>query len=461
METELCPPAAIATADETLSAGLRIERRRQPRMIGETPDSHLDDRAARGGWSRRLLFIVLTSTLAVVIAYLKSRNVISFWYGPLFQVYSLAAAAYVLSRVALSAFYKPPPDARIWKSVSIIVAVKNEEDHIAETVRRCFGARYRRDLLEVMVIDDGSTDHTWDRLNELLPEFPKLRVFRFGKNKGKRHAMALGAEKAYGEILVFIDSDSYIEPEGIYRLIQPFADPRVGAVAGHTLVVIEPDNFISKMEAVRYFVSQRVMKAAESVFGAVTCCPGPFSAYRREAMMKALPAWLNQTFLGTPATFGDDRSLTNFILPHYRVVYHSRARCATYVPRLWNVFFRQQLRWKKSWVRETTVAVRFMWKKDAIAAISYYVSVLVTVLSPLIAFRAMLILPLTEGSFNWAPYLMGLFLVYAFFGLVYQYHTRSARWHYGFAFALLYVFFLSFQNYYAVLTVRRNHWGTR
>lgn len=447
---------------ETYNAStILIDRRRYGRR--ESPATYFPPLKAssKKPWIRRSAFIGMGLLLGGLIAYLKSRNVVSFWYGPLFQVYSLAAAAYVLSRGLFASFYRPPPDRQILKSVSIIIAVKNEEDHIAETVQRCFEANYPPELLEVMVIDDGSTDGTWTRLEELLNTYPKLRTFRFAKNLGKRHAMALGAEKAYGEILVFMDSDSYLEPEGIYRIVQPFADDDVGAVAGHTLVIIEPDNFISKMEAVRYFVSQRVMKAAESVFGTVSCCPGPFSAYRRSAMMSVLQPWLHQTFLGTPATFGDDRSLTNFILPHYRVLYHAAARCVTYVPRKWSVFFRQQLRWKKSWVRETTIASRFMWKKDALAALFYYVSVIITLFSPLIAFRAMVYLPFVEGSFNWVPYLLGLFLVYAFFGLVYQYHTRSARWYYGFAFALLYVFFMSFQNYYAVLTVRRNHWGTR
>src|SRR5205823_451207 len=154
-----------------------------------------------------------------------------------------------------------------------------------------------------------------------------------------------------------------VEPEGFYRIVQPFVDKRVGAVAGHTNVIIEQDNFISKMEAVRYFVSQRVMKAAESIFYAVTCCPGPFSAYRRDAVMNVLPAWENQQFCGTKATFGDDRSLTNFILRDYRVLYHAGARVATYTPSRWAVFFRQQLRWKKSWFRENWIAIRFMWKK--------------------------------------------------------------------------------------------------
>src|SRR5258706_14914806 len=123
-----------------------------------------------------------------------------------------------------------------------------------------------------------------------------MKLHRFDKNKGKRHAMALGAEKASGEILIYVDSDSYVDPEGFYKIVQPFDNPRIGAVSGHILAVVEPDNFISKMESVRYYVAHRVMKAAESLFGAVTCCPGAFSAYRKSAVQNVLQVWLNQMF---------------------------------------------------------------------------------------------------------------------------------------------------------------------
>jgi hyaluronan synthase len=417
-------------------------------------------RAAQARENRIKTFL-LVGLIAVIIALLKSRNVVSFWYQPELQIYSLAAAAFVLSRAALLWFYKEPEDVGYTTAISVVIAVKNEEACIERTVQHCFAARYPQDLLEVMVIDDGSTDKTWNVLEQLQTQFPNLKTYRFEQNKGKRHAMALGASKAKGNIVVFMDSDSLAEPEAFYRIVQPFADKRVGAVAGHTLVIVEEDNPISKMEAVRYFVSQRVMKAAESLFGVVSCCPGPLSAYRRDAIMPILPEWLNQTFLGTAATFGDDRSLTNFVLRGFRVVYHAGARCATYVPRDWHVYFRQQLRWKKSWFRETTIAVRFMFKKHPAAVLAYYASVVVTLVSPLIGFRALVYLPMTGGGISYVPYLLGLMLVYTLFGLIYYYFTQEKHWYYGLLFAFLYVFALSFQNYYALATVRRNHWGTR
>jgi hyaluronan synthase len=435
---------------------------RRTRLYGIEFSASLDEQInAATGLRRKILTVAIGLVIASIIVFLKSRNVVSFWYEPLFQAYSLGAAIFVLSRVAVSLFYRPPKDMGVLKSISIIIAAKNEEERIAETIRHCYQSHYPEHLLEIIAVDDGSTDGTWKEMEKLYHQTPGMKAIRFPVNKGKRHAMAIGAQKARGEILVFIDSDTYLNPDGLQKIIQPFADPRVGAVAGHTLVIVEPKNFISKMEAIRYFVSQRVMKASESVFGAVGCCPGPFSAYRRSVVLKVLPDWLNQTFLGTEATFGDDRSLTNCILRDYRVVYHSGAKSATYVPDRWKVFFRQQLRWKKSWVRETTIAARFMWKKHPFVAISYYLGVIITLMSPFVALRALFYLPVLFGSASFFPYIAGLLLVYGFFGLIYQYFAPSPRWYYGLAFAMLYVSILSFQNYYAILTVRRNHWGTR
>src|SRR6185312_8756096 len=151
--------------------------------------------------------------------------------------------------------------------------------------------------------------------------------------------------------------------------------------------------------------------------------------------------WLNQTFWGRAATFGDDRSLTNFILRSHRVLFNDDARCVTYVPRTWSTYFRQQQRWKKSWSRETTVAIRQMYRQPFLAALAYYVSVGLTLLSPLIALRAMIFL-FVLGSRACLPYLIGVFLVYLFFCLIYLYHTGEKHWYYGLAFAVLYMTFM-------------------
>lgn len=398
--------------------------------------------------------------ICLTILMFKYFNVKWFWYDPVFQFYSLAVALYILTRAVFSCFYRIPPDNNHYPSITVAIAVKNEAKVIGETVRHCFAAGYPAQLMEVIVVDDGSDDDTWKVLQELEVEFPSLRTFRFPTNKGKRHAMALSAEEAKGEILVYVDSDSLVEEGAIYRLVQPFADPQVGAVAGHICITVDDSWILSKMERVRYFVSHRVIKASESIFDAVTCCSGAFSAYRKSEVLKVLDFWLNQKFLGTQCTFGDDRALTNQILRNNKVVFHHDAVAWTTAPETWTKFFKQQLRWKKSWTRETWVAAQILYRKHPIAALSFYTSIIMTLISPLIVLRALVIMPLLASA-TAIPYLVGLVLVYSFFCLVFRYHTQSRYWPYGLAFAALYIGVLCWQNYYAIATVRQTHWGTR
>jgi len=142
---------------------------------------------------------------------------------------------------------------------------------------------------------------------------------------------------------------------------------------------------VTKMQAVRYSIAFRVMKAAEGYFDAATCLSGPLSCYRKDLVLKYMDAWLNQRFLGQKATFGDDRSMTNFILRRNRTTYQDSAVCMTIVPRSYSVFLRQQMRWNRSWLRESLIASRFMWKKEPFMSLGFYMGVLVPIAAPVVA----------------------------------------------------------------------------
>ncbi len=108
---------------------------------------------------------------------------------------------------------------------------------------------------------------------------------------------------------------------------------RVAAVTGQADVQNPGTNLLTRLQQVRYFAAFRVIKAAESRYGAVTCASGCFSAYRRSDLLHVLPEWENQRFLGQEATFGDDRALTNALLRRgLQVRYQSTAVSATLVP---------------------------------------------------------------------------------------------------------------------------------
>jgi hyaluronan synthase len=176
--------------------------------------------------------------------------------------------------------------------------------------------------------------------------------------------------------------------------------------------------------------------------------------------MEFLYVWLAQSFLGRPATFGDDRSLTNFMLRRWRVIYDSSAVCSTIVPPTMHQFFRQQLRWKKSWIRESLLASLFMWKRHPLAAFYFYLGVVFPLVSPAVVFIALVLPLLGVGEFSYL-YIYGTALMALLYGLVYLVRHKSSLWFYGLVFSIFYMLVLVWQTYYALATVRRNHWGTR
>lgn len=125
---------------------------------------------------------------------------------------------------------------------------------------------------------------------------------------------------------------------------------------------------------------------------------------------------MHQTFLGQKATFGDDRSMTNFILRGHRTTYQDTAICSTIVPNTHRMFLRQQMRWKRSWLRESLIAARYMWKKEPFAAIFFYMGFLVPIIAPIIVLYNVFYVPI---MYRIVPlgFFVGMFLMAALMSL--------------------------------------------
>jgi hyaluronan synthase len=385
---------------------------------------------------------------------------------PWFGVYSVVVCAFIMSRFLFSLFYRPAPMPKgrgPEPSVAVVMPAFNEEDAVAESIRSLLTVDYPDDKLEVVVIDDGSTDATLSEIERVAAGSPMVRVIVFPENRGKRAAMAAGIRATEAEIVAFVDSDSSLERDALRRIVRGFADPKVGAIAGHAEVQNSRESWIARMQAVRYFVAFRVCKAAESIFGAVTCCSGCFSAYRREAIAPVLERWENQRFLGRPATYGDDRSLTNFVLRSWTVRYDELARSRTIVPTTFNLFLRQQLRWKRSWTRESLIVGRFIWRRSPAASVWAYLGIVLPLVAPLVAVRALFWQPLVAGAGAPFVYLIGIYAMALVYGLYYglRHGRYDTLWVFGVLFVFFYLAFLLWQTWYAILTSRNSSWGTR
>jgi hyaluronan synthase len=244
-------------------------------------------------------------------------------------------------------------------------------------------------------------------------------------------------------------------------LVAPFEQANVGAVVGHADVRNRLRNWMTKMQQVRYYSAFRVIKATESLLGgAVVCASGCCAAYRAEAVLPDLDAWEFQTFLGKPATFGDDRALTNRVLRDWRVSYQSTAVAETVVPERAKTFFRQQLRWKKSWLRENLYVVRYFWRKNPLAALFTYASVAFPFFAPFVVLHAVANAVMGSHGTLWF-YVIGSYAMALLYSLYYLVRRPNGLWYHGMTFVLLYMTVLVFQTYWGILTMRDNRWGTR
>lgn len=417
--------------------------------------------------SMAALFMFFVSAFVIL---LRAESVLYFNFNKMLYFYSILAATFLLSRYLFGALYKPTPiNPHFTPGVSIIIPCFNEEKWIKRTILSCVNQDYPIDKLEVLVIDDCSNDNSQEKIKEVIDDLKQETGYDIAnrvhyhiqpENAGKREALAVGAKLAKHELLVFVDSDSFLDPFAIRNIVQPFQDEKMGGVSGRTDVANTFTNNLTKMQSVRYYIAFRILKAAEGLFDAVTCLSGPLSCYRKDLVLKYCDEWLNQTFLGQRATFGDDRSMTNFILRHHRTDYQDTAICSTIVPNTYKVFLKQQMRWKRSWLRETFIAATFMWRKEPFMALSFYMGLLVPILSPVIVVYNLIYIPLTHRVFP-LTFLIGILMMALLMSFAQLLLRRSSTWLYGMWFCLYYEAVLLWQMPVAWVTFWKSTWGTR
>lgn len=420
----------------------------------------------------KLALICIGLIVIFLIVLIKSKTSANIDSSLIIFTYTIFIMLFELSRLVGAMFYKRSFSNIIRYSnqnngyepnVSFIIPCKNEEKTIAKTVRKCFEAYYPKNKIEVIVINDGSTDDTIDVLNKLKSKYDKLKIVDWKINRGKRYAMAEGFRMAKGEIVIQLDSDSYIVPETFRNLIKLFRNNKVGAVSVHTDPENADENILTRMQAAYYFFSFRILKAAESTFLNVFCCSGCASAYRKKVIIPILDKWLSEKFLGLPVTWGDDRALTNWVLrKNYITIYTDQTKAYTLVPNKLRHFLKQQVRWKKGWFVNSLFVSKFIYKKEPFVSTTYlFPLMLVTLITPFVASRALIYNPIFKGIIP-TFYILGVLLMATIFIIYYRYIARENKyWGYLFVWSAINLIFLSFILFYAILTIQNRKWGTR
>ncbi len=164
-----------------------------------------------------------------------------------------------------------------YPKVSIIVPCYNEEKTAYKTIRSLLNLNYPQDKLEIILVDDGSTDGTWNVL-ERFKNYSNIQMFR-KENGGKHTAMNLGLERATAEFVGGLDADSFVHPEALKRIMTYFVDQKVMAVAP-AVVVHQPKNVLQKAQKAEYDFGV-FMKKMQGFLGGIYVTPGPFSIFRK------------------------------------------------------------------------------------------------------------------------------------------------------------------------------------
>jgi hyaluronan synthase len=358
--------------------------------------------------------------------------------------------------------------------VSMVVPVKNEEGNIRNCVQSCINSTYSNK--EIIIVNDGSNDSTPQILDEMKKEEPLLRIIHLSKSVGKKQAIEAACEVAKGDIFLFMDSDCDIA---------------------------------------------RLLKGMETTYSSLTCCSGSLSIFRRAAVKPYIHAWAHDKFLGIEDfKFATDRRLTAYVLgekpfpvlpnddknqhvshsggegsnnnfnipillqtgkdglhtmksssdpdidspkknPRYawRLVYSPSVRASAGVPETFTALLKQQIRWRKSFIRSIFATGGIYWRRPLWPAVLYYLQISLKLLRPIIIMKALIFLPLSGDFATTALYIIGALYSGMLYGIDVRLRSPGYKfWIYRPIMTFISTFIFSWLVIYAAITIRKTGW---
>lgn len=222
--------------------------------------------------------------------------------------------------------------------VTIVVPAYNEGLIIQTAIRSLFEIDYPH--YEILVVDDGSTDDTYERALEMVSATDKCVVTVITKeNGGKARALNTGMAYAKGDFILNMDGDSKLSPNTLRDCIRHFDDPRIGAVAGN-VKVFNRDNVITQVQALEYVEGLALSRKAQSYTRSVNIIPGPLGMFRKSAL------WQVRGY--DHDTFAEDCDLTlKLLFEGWHIIYEPRAIAWVESPSRMIDLLKQRYRWTR------------------------------------------------------------------------------------------------------------------
>ena len=278
------------------------------------------------------------------ITYLLSQSGESllrlFWFVAIFEI-----PRYTLGFVSVAALsLRPNPERRHVAGadrVTVLIAGHNEEDSIERCVQSLLEQSRPPD--EIIVVSDGSTDRMPEKLRQLQERGRIKEGHCTQVRSGKSAAVNLALRRATGDVVINVDCDCTFDRHALKKIIEPFVDPRVGAVAGNIIVGNADRSLMTRFQAIEYLISISQGKQAADLTDQMTCVSGAFGAFQRAALNRVG---------GLDAGGGEDLDVTlRLRSAGWRTLFAPEAICYTNAPETLAVLVRQRFRWERDAVR--------------------------------------------------------------------------------------------------------------
>lgn len=305
-------------------------------------------------------------------------------------------------------------------TVTAIIPMYNEGSAIKETLQSLLDSDYPHAKFNIICVDDCSSDDSYAQANEIAQQSGgRLRILKNRTNMGKRRSIIRATREAQSEIIVSVDSDVVVDANAVHQLIRRFTSDKIAAVGGWVDVRNKHDNWLTRMQVVKYWYSYFFMKNLEWGFRRIMCLSGCLTAYRRSILIDLEPVLEERQILGVPIKYGEDRFLTRQIVKAgYLTTMTLDARCRTFVPSTLSGYFSQQLRWRRSNIVDYAGGFSHVWRLNPVLAIHFFSLFALLLVYPVAVCRAL-------ASFKFFPALVLHIEVVLVFGLIYRWRTRK------------------------------------
>ncbi|MFM0321090.1 glycosyltransferase family 2 protein [Caballeronia glebae] len=311
-------------------------------------------------------------------------------------------------------------------NVSVLLPCFNEGMHVFKTIESIIASNYPSEKIEVIAVDDCSADDSFAWLQRAAAKWQNVQAHRNEVNSGKHHSLSRALAHSNGEIIICIDSDCIFDRDAVRELTSCLIDKSIGAVGGRVGINNTRRNVLTQCQTLVYYYAFQIMKMSQNWARNVTCISGCLFAVRREHFKAIEDQVKSRNWFGIGVRDGEDRYMTHLLLLKGLKTYIDiTAQCWTPAPDNFRQLFMQQLRWRRSGLRDLFWTLRTFWPNLRILHPLTMVNMLIpgtlTVLWPAMYIYAMSSGWVAQHLFLDMPIYFG---VYVLVGVIFNFYTR-------------------------------------